>query len=311
MTDGCPMAERGSMKKPVARSLHLAALAALVSLCAACGSAAIPDPSDVEVSSSDAALTARPPAATVVLVHGMGGFRNIGPVGYFFQVPALWQQQGAKVYVAAEASFASIEDRAAQLKAQLDRIQGPLVLVAHSQGGLDARWLITKLGYANRVRALITIATPHRGSPVADVWTGVTKGPIEDVINILIGTFGWSLAGAEELTTGYMTNKFNPAVPDASNVIYWSYAGKATPLGIGSNAGWLHSVLLPTWTLMQAEHRDSDGIVPVDSARWGVFKGYIPGDHLGEVNQPLGETPGFHALSFYSGLLQAMHDQGW
>ncbi len=255
--------------------------------------------------------TAQPPAATVVLVHGMGGFKNIGPVGYFFHIPELWQRQGARVFVAAESSFASIEQRAAELKQQLDRIDGPLVLVGHSQGGLDARWLISRLGYQKRVKALITIATPHRGSPIADLVVGAIGGPVEDALNVLVSVLGWSLTGANELTTGYMANTFNPSVPDADGVTYWSYAGMASPLGLERNSGWLHAVLTPTWTILKSKHLDSDGIVPVDSQHWGTFRGLIPGDHLGEVNQPLGETPGFHAAQFYSSLLQSMHDQGW
>src|SRR5262249_5187529 len=34
---------------------------------------------------------------------------------------------------------------------------------AHSMGGLDARYMISRLGMAKRVLSLTTIATPHRG----------------------------------------------------------------------------------------------------------------------------------------------------
>ena len=264
-----------------------------------------------ELNGPERALSAQPPAATVVLVHGMGGFKKLGPLDYFFRVPGLWKKQGARVYVASETSFASIEARAAELKAQLDQLPGPLVIVGHSQGGLDARYLISKLDYARRVRALVTIATPHRGSPIADVAMGIIKGPVEDVLNVLIGELGWTLEGAHEITTRYMHDTFNPSVPDAGSVTYWSYAGQASPLGLERGSGWLHAVLLPTWTIMTAEGIPSDGIVPVASQRWGQYQGTIPGDHVGEVNQPLGETPGFNALRFYSGLLQRMHDAGW
>ena len=266
---------------------------------------------EIDVGSGTAQITASPPRATVVLVHGMGGFKKIGPLDYFFHVPALWQRSGAKVFVAADTSFASVEQRARELKAQLDRIDGPLVLVGHSQGGLDARFLVSKLGYASRVKAVITVATPHKGSPLADVLFGLAPGAVEDATDALLSLLGWSLDGAREVTTGYMTGTFNAAVPDSAGVAYWSFAGRASPLGLERGSGWLHSPLLASWTLLKAMHLESDGIVPVDSQKWGTFLGEIPADHIGEVNQPLGETPGFNADAFYSQLLQRLHDSGY
>jgi triacylglycerol lipase len=59
--------------------------------------------------------------------------------------------------------------RARQLREQiLDWTDEPVNIVAHSMGGLDARYLITHLGMADRVRSLTTIATPHRGTYLVD-----------------------------------------------------------------------------------------------------------------------------------------------
>src|SRR5207249_8887306 len=41
-------------------------------------------------------------------------------------------------------------------------------IVAHSMGGLDARYAISQLGLGGRVASLITIGTPHLGTPLAD-----------------------------------------------------------------------------------------------------------------------------------------------
>jgi triacylglycerol lipase len=255
--------------------------------------------------------SAPPPKATVVLVHGMGGFRNVAGVDYFWHVPALYQSLGAKVFVPGLSAFQSIEERAAQLAAQLDGVSGPLLIIAHSQGGLDARYLITRLGYSPRVKALVTIATPHFGSPVADVATGVVEGPVEDAVNALVGELGWSLEGANQLTTTYTSQVFNPQTPDMPEVTYWSYSGKAAPLGLGSGEGWLHAAFMPTWSFLKAEGITSDGIVPEASAHWGKFQGTLSADHLGEVDQPLGETPDFDAPSFYRTLLAKLAAQGW
>ena len=45
----------------------------------------------------------------------------------------------------------------------------PVHLIGHSLGGLDSRFLISKLGMADRVLSLTTIGTPHHGTPLADI----------------------------------------------------------------------------------------------------------------------------------------------
>lgn len=255
------------------------------------------------------ALTA--PRATIVLVHGMGGFRQIEGLDYFWDVPRLYRSLGATVVVPGTTTFASSGQRAAELKAQLDQVPGPLLLLCHSQGGLDARLLVSKLGYQDRVKAVVTIATPHHGSPVADLALGLIQGPVEQAVDVLIGQLGWTLEGAHEVTVDSMEHHFNPSVPDMPGVAYWSFSGRAAPLGIGAQNGWLHAPLTATWTFLDATSGANDGIVPEKSAHWGTFLGSIPADHLGEVGQPLGFTPRFDERAFYTRLLHRFRDQGW
>jgi triacylglycerol lipase len=282
------------------------AVPTVAALALACGGALPKDPS---AAAQD--LDAAPPRATVVLVHGMGGWASIDGFDYFYGVPDLYRSLGADVFVPGTTSFASVEQRAGELKSQLDALPGPFILVAHSQGGIDARWLITKLGYADRVVALVTIAAPHHGSPVADVALGLTPGPVWDAADALLGVLGWSLDGAKEVTVQNMENVFNPSVPDMPQVTYWSFSGRAAPFGIGSENGWLHSPLTATWTLLDAMGHTNDGIVPEPSAHWGRFMGSVPADHMGEVDQPLGYTPDFDARRFYTSLLARFHAEGW
>lgn len=46
-----------------------------------------------------------------------------------------------------------------------------LVVIGHSQGGLIASWWVKRLGGDRRVRAVVTLGTPHRGTRLA--WAGV------------------------------------------------------------------------------------------------------------------------------------------
>jgi triacylglycerol lipase len=69
--------------------------------------------------------------------------------------------------------YASVEKRAQQLQSQLFDIRerfnsDKLNIIAHSMGGLDARYAITHLKAHEVVASLTTIGTPHRGSPYAE-----------------------------------------------------------------------------------------------------------------------------------------------
>jgi triacylglycerol lipase len=46
-----------------------------------------------------------------------------------------------------------------------------LIVIGHSQGGLVASWWVKRLGGQRRVRTLVTLGTPHRGTRTA--WAGI------------------------------------------------------------------------------------------------------------------------------------------
>jgi triacylglycerol lipase len=77
------------------------------------------------------------------------------------------------------------------------------------------------------------------------------------------------------LTTRYLTKIFNPRTPDDPRVRYFSLAGRTGPLNI-----W-HPLWLPKVILDGADGREgNDGLVSVESARWGKFLGTLEGaDH--------------------------------
>jgi triacylglycerol lipase len=77
------------------------------------------------------------------------------------------------------------------------------------------------------------------------------------------------------LTTTYLTEIFNPRTPDDPRVRYFSVAGRTGPLNI-----W-HPLWLPKLIVNGADGGEgNDGLVSVDSARWGEFLGIVEGaDH--------------------------------
>ena len=70
-----------------------------------------------------------------------------------------------------------IDDLADLVRAKVERIYarypglGPLTIVGHSKGGLVATYYVKKLGGWRRTRVVVTLGTPHRGTPRA--WLGV------------------------------------------------------------------------------------------------------------------------------------------
>jgi triacylglycerol lipase len=115
----------------------------------------------------------------VVLHHGMFGFGavNAGPIqiSYFRGIDRAIAAKGHPLIVGRVHPTAAIATRARQLKEtilrQLEILGRPhdkVLLIGHSMGGLDARYMISKLGMDDQVAALLTVTTPHRGSPVAN-----------------------------------------------------------------------------------------------------------------------------------------------
>jgi triacylglycerol lipase len=184
---------------------------------------------------------------------------------------------------------------------QLDRVH----VIAHSMGGLDARYLISTLGYAPKIKSLTTLQTPHRGSPLADIALGLTENlsvSQQDAILALTEVLGPDVTSAQldrALTDLAETTApaFNAANRDAPGVTYYSYAGFSTLFGVSNSKAdaacaapgattpppsSLPGTLRLTGPIVAGgtDLRPHDGVVPIDSARWAGFLGCLPTDHL-------------------------------
>lgn len=127
----------------------------------------------------------------VYLVPGFLGFANLGRITYFGHVRRILAERfgalgiPARIHIVRTPPTASLPTRAARvaeaIAATAQRGRGPLHLIGHSSGGLDVR-LLTAPGVAlptaidverlaARVRTVVTVATPHRGTPLASFFT--------------------------------------------------------------------------------------------------------------------------------------------
>jgi triacylglycerol esterase/lipase EstA (alpha/beta hydrolase family) len=240
----------------------------------------------------------------VVLLHGMGFGRIAKTVDYFFGVREYLKRRGYLVFAPETDAFRPTKGRAEITWRALNDLVAEgygrrFNIIAHSQGGLDARYIASRLDRERRIASIVEISTPNRGSPVADALTGEggrkglpgAFGSVGGLITQLIGGAGdEGMTGALAFLTTPSMAEFNAAVPDVPGVYYASYAGRTCgyvewacqrELGGEVVAGYLW---LP-YAVTEELAGDNDGLVPVASAIWGDFRGILPADHLDEVGQ--------------------------
>src|SRR4029077_18527000 len=115
----------------------------------------------------------------IVLAPGVLGFGKLAGLEYFRGVTGHLHSLGHHVLPATTNPIGRVKDRAPRLAHQIQTALSdgkldpgqPIHILAHSMGGLDARFLIAKnlLGPKIRIATLIAIATPHLGSPIASL----------------------------------------------------------------------------------------------------------------------------------------------
>jgi triacylglycerol lipase len=112
--------------------------------------------------------------AKLVLAHGILGFGEKNALlgtRYFNGVRPLFERAGFEVLEPTVAALGNLDSRSTQLATQIAAHwpdDSPIWVIGHSMGGLDARRVIARHPVGRRITRLITIATPHFGSPVAD-----------------------------------------------------------------------------------------------------------------------------------------------
>jgi triacylglycerol lipase len=229
-----------------------------------------------------------------VLVHGIGGFATFGSVEYFNGIPGHLRAQGFQVLVPTLSMVHSVAHRAGELRDQVLRAfpdsRIKVNLIAHSMGGLDARYAIAKLGLDSRVASLITIGTPHRGTPMADASSVLGM----KVLALVAGTVGLDLAGVKWMTAA-SAERFNREIEDADGVYYGSVVGRAT-----------RSLRGPLRRYLDLRAGDNDGLVPVDSQRWGELIAEVDADHW----QQIGWMGGFDTAGMYVDLVDQLVERG-
>ena len=251
----------------------------------------------------------------IVLVHGLFGFDNIGPVEYFYGIPSNLRADGAKVYTVQVSAANSTEVRGEQLLTQVKQIlaatgSAKVNLMGHSHGGPTIRYVASVR--PDLVASATSIAGVNKGSAVADILTkvappgSVSNGVITSVTNGLATIISFlsggkglpqnSNAALASLSTAGSA-KFNLAHPEGiptsacgegaysvKGVAYFSWSGAKPYTNV-------LDIIDPALALTSLAFggAKTDGLVSSCSSHLGkVIRDDYAMNHLDEVNQTVG-----------------------
>lgn len=208
----------------------------------------------------------------VLMIHGVG-FRDLKWPLYWGRIPATLAGTGAVLFYGKQDCWARIEDNAKTLKARIRQIleetsSDKINIIAHSKGGLEARMAASSLGMGDRIASITTIGTPHRGSKTIDKLLkapdslfNIASFAVDNWIGLIGDTKPNFFAVCKDFSTAY-AETFNKENPDVPGVFYQSFAGvMRTPLSD------IH--LSTANAVIKMIEGDNDGLVSVESAKWG------------------------------------------
>ncbi len=280
----------------------------------------------------------------IVLAHGFMGSPT--SIWAFLNVKEALEADGHIVYEGEVPPFHSPQVRAEQLAPTVDRALAEsgadkVNIIAHSMGGVDSRYLISTMGYGDRVASLTTISSPHRGTNIADATLSLTPSIADKALDALLEAIGtkFSNAGDEadlRASLGGISEEnmpqFNIDNPNDERVFYQSWAGLSSISGFRNSRAsdrcdgmmmlhpgtydhmnpllWLVAPVVAGVTSPEP----NDGMANVESAKWGQFNGCIPGDHFDEVGQLDGEPDpdtGFDHIRFYRNVAYGLAERGF
>ncbi len=211
----------------------------------------------------------------ILLIHGTG-VRDWRHVEYWGRIADRLRQEGASVYHGGQDSWATVEANAAALKARVLAVlaetgREQVHIIAHSKGGLDARYMVSSLGMAPYVASLTTVSTPHHGSRTMDAlyrlprWLFRLGGFFVNLWYRILGDRDPDFCAVCGQFTTAWAEAFNRANPDAEGVLYRSYGGVMARSTSDLFMCWQHFVI-------QRVEGDNDGLVTLESARWTNFR---------------------------------------
>lgn len=257
----------------------------------------------------------------LLLVHGVF-FRDFKHMNYWGRIPAELERNGAKIYYGDQQSALSVADSAAELADRIREVcresgSEKVNIIAHSKGGLDSRWAISRLGCADRVASLTTVNTPHRGCKFADHLLDKSGEGLRKKVSAAYNAAATKLGdkspdfiSAVTDLTASACQRINAECPDVPGVVYRSIGSRSVKASAGRFPLNLSYLLV--------DHFDgpNDGLVSVDSMIWGEdFREYKPAGQRGishgdmiDLNRE--NIDGFDVREAYVQLVSGLRERG-
>lgn len=257
----------------------------------------------------------------ILMVHGVF-FRDSNYFNYWGRIPGALERNGATIFYGNHQSAAAVADSGQELVSRIQEIVnqtgcGKVNIIAHSKGGLDCRYAISKLDAAPYVASLTTINTPHRGCEFADYLLSKIPQKQQDMVAKAynsalrkIGDFNPDFLSAVYDLTAESCMKFNETVPDMPQVYYQSIGSKLNKPSDG------RFPLNFTYRLANYFAGNNDGLVGEASFPWGADyqflatsgnRGISHGDII-DLNRE--NIDGFDVREFYVQLVNRLKQKG-
>lgn len=256
----------------------------------------------------------------LVMVHGIG-FRDLRYFNYWGRIPRELMENGAVIYYGNQEALGTIACNAEDIRKKILQVMEEtgcekVNIIAHSKGGLDARYAISKLGMAPCVASLTTMNTPHHGCRFVDYACGLPEGLYRFVAGCFDRTFrkfGDRNPDFYTATHQFATEaseKFNEQIPDAPQVYYQSYASRM-------KHAWSHMLLSIPYCLIRLLEGENDGLVSTKSAVWGEFQGVFVNSHTRGISHgdiidlKRQDYRGFDVLETYVQIVARLKEKGF
>ena len=249
----------------------------------------------------------------LLLIHGLN-CRDDWVFSYWGRVADTLRDHGGLVFLSGQDAWGGIPANGEFLHRRAEEVLAltgaeKLNLIAHSKGGLEARYLISTLDFAPKAASLTTICTPHRGSMAAEAWLKRERicgfaGPGLEHFWRVRGDLDPDFRAAVTALTPLACARFNAENPDSPLVYYQSWGAclrRPSRDPVDRFQLWLTKADAPT-----------DGLVSPSSAAWGKYRGTLRNvSHQDAVGGRRRKRPDFDAAEFYIRLVRELADMGF
>ena len=274
--------------------------------------------SDKIVIESDDCKTKYP----ILFLHGLC-WRDCKKSNYWGRIPNQLIKHGAVIFYGYNDSTSTIENSAYEIKLRIKEILkehhcNKINIIAHSKGGLDARYLISKLNMSKHIASLTTISTPHRGSEFSDFIYNLPKVFFKifcfvvNTYSLFIGSKSPDIKNGIYQTTTSYCKEFNFNVKDKRCVYYQSYFSTMKyPI--------CDIIMMIPYMIMRLKTNERiDGLSTISSAKWGrdfhiieKDKGIRGISHADIIDLRRANIDSFNITNIYIDIVKDLKNKGY